>query len=233
MDSTVGPMGSANTDRFRELMSAAPNGFALDEACLVIAAHARPGLDVDHYLSVLDDLAGGILPPTLDGLLGHLFAPGGFVGNREDYYDPQNSFLDRVLERRTGLPITLAVLAMEVGRRAGVPLWGVSMPGHFLLRDKVDPTVFVDPFNGGQLLTALECRRMHHAMSGGAPWEDAFLNPVSRLSIVARVLSNLKGIAQQRQDLGMLLWVLTLRQAVPGLGEQELAELQQVRARLN
>jgi len=214
-------------------MAAGNNGFALDEACLVIAAHARPDLEVDHYLEVLDELAGGILPPTLDGLIEHLFGEGGFQGNREDYYDPQNSFLDRVLDRRTGLPITLAVLAIEIGRRSGVPLWGVSMPGHFLLRDKVDPTVFVDPFNGGRLLSASDCRRMHHALSGGAPWDDAFLNPVSRLSIVVRVLSNLKGIAQQRQDVGMLHWVMTLRQAVPGLAEQESTEYQQVLARLN
>lgn len=214
-------------------MAAGANGFALDEACLLIAAHARPGLDVNRYLGQLDDLAGEVLPPTLDGLVEQLFGAGGFRGNSDEYYDPRNSFLDQVLERRTGIPITLAVLAIEVGRRSGVPLWGVSMPGHFLLRDKVDPSVFVDPFNGGRLLTALDCRRMHHAMSGGAPWEDAFLNPASRLTIVVRILSNLKAVAQQRSDLGMLLWVMTLRQAVPAIAEQESAEFQQLLARLN
>ena len=221
------------TERFRALISAGPNAFPLDEACLLVAAHARPGLDVDAYLARLDDLAGEILPPTLDGLVRCLFGPGGFSGNSGRYYEPENSFLDQVLERRVGIPITLAVLAMEVGRRAGVPLWGVSMPGHFLLRDKVDPMVFVDPFNGGKILLAGDCRRLHHAMSGGAPWDDSFLNPASKLAIVARVLSNLKTLAEQRNDLGMLYWVMTLRQAIPDLGELERNEFLRLAARLN
>ena len=74
---------------------------------------------------------------------------------------------------------------------------------------------------------------MHRAMSGGGVWSENFLNPVSKLSIVARVLGNLKGVAIQRHDPGMLLWVMTLRQAIPGLAEQEQAEFQQVRARFN
>ena len=101
------------------------------------------------------------------------------------------------------------------------------------LRDKVDPSVFLDPFHGGRQLTALDCRRMHRAMSGGGVWSENFLNPVSKLSIVARVLGNLKGVAIQRHDPGTLLWVMTLRQAIPGLAEQEQAEFQQVRARFN
>ena len=226
-------MTGQQTDRFRSLMAAGPNGFALDEACLLIAAHARAGVDVDAGLARLDSLAGEILPPTLDGLVETLFGPGGFRGNEQDYYNPANSLLDQVLDRRVGIPITLAVVAIEVGRRAGVPLWGVSMPGHFLLRDKVDPNMFLDPFNGGRQLGVGDCRRMHHAMSGGAPWDDSFLNPASKLTIVARVLSNLKSVAAARNDLGMLRWVLLLRQAIPGLSEQEQAEFAQVSARFN
>ncbi len=178
-------------------------------------------------------LAGEILPPTLDGLRTALFGPGGFRGNDQEYYDPANSYLDQVLDRRVGIPITLAVVAIEVGRRAGVPLWGVSMPGHFLLRDKVDPNVFVDPFNGGKILGVGDCRRMHHTMSGGAPWDDSFLNPASKLAIVARVLSNLKSVASARDDLGMLQWVLRLRQCIPGVAEQERVEFLRLEARFN
>ncbi|CAB4772507.1 unannotated protein [freshwater metagenome] len=138
-----------------------------------------------------------------------------------------------MIERRVGIPITLAVVAMEVGRRAGVPLWGVSMPGHFLLRDKVDPDVFLDPFNGGRILRAGDCRRLHFALSGGSPWEDAFLNPASKLTVVARMLSNLKAVATSRDDLGMLRWVLLLRQTIPGLAQQERDEFQAVTARFN
>ena len=126
------------------LLVLCPDDFALDEACLLIAGHARPGIDIERCLGELDRLAGEVLPPTLDGLVSTLFGGSGFRGNADDYYDPDNSYLDQVLQRRLGLPITLAVLAIEVGRRAGVPLWGVSMPGHFLLRDKVDPSVFLD-----------------------------------------------------------------------------------------
>ncbi|MEI7992433.1 MAG: transglutaminase-like domain-containing protein [Actinomycetota bacterium] len=221
------------SQRFRDLMAQGPNGFALDEACLLIAAHARPSLDVGGYLSRLDELAGEILPPTLDGLIDSVFGPHGFHGNTDNYYDPANSYLDQVIDRRVGIPITLAVVAMEVGRRAGVPLWGVSMPGHFLLRDKVDPDVFVDPFNGGRILGAGDCRRLHFALSGGSPWEDAFLNPASKLTVVARMLSNLKAVATSRDDLGMLRWVLLLRQAIPGLAEQERDEFQAVSSRFN
>jgi regulator of sirC expression with transglutaminase-like and TPR domain len=221
------------TDRFRELLSRPEDDLPLDEACLLIAAHARPGLDIPAYIAKLDDLAGGFLPPTLDGLVRHLFGPGRFAGNSVDYYDPRNSYLDRVLDRRLGIPITLAILSMEVGRRSGVPLWGVSMPGHFLLRDKVDPTVFVDPFNGGRLLTAADCRRMHRDLAPGAAWDDAYLEPVSKHVIVVRVLTNLKAIAQHRDDASMLLWVMRLRQALPGIAEQERTEFSRLVASTN
>jgi len=214
-------------------MERGPNGFALDEACLLISAHARPNLDVGHYLNRLDEIAGTILPPTLDGLLSVLFRDEGYRGNEHAYYDPDNSFLDQVIDRRVGIPITLSVLAIEVGRRCGVPLWGVGMPGHFLLRDKVDPMVFVDPFNGGKILLAGDCRRMHHALSQGSPWDDSFLNPTSKIAIVARVLTNLKMVARERQDDSMLLWVMRLRQAIPGLAVEERVEFERLSARFN
>jgi len=226
-------VAASTTARFRELLSGGPDDFPLDEACLLVGAHARPGLDVDHYLARLDALAGDFLPPTLDGLLSHLFGPGRFAGNSADYYDPRNSFLDQVLDRRLGIPITLAVLAMEVGRRAGVPVWGVSMPGHFLLRDKVDTAVFADPFNGGRQLSAVQCRQLHRSQQPGSAWDDAYLAPVSKRTIVARVLTNLKAIASERGDLAMLWWVMGLRQAIPGVAEHEHAEYQRLAARLN
>jgi regulator of sirC expression with transglutaminase-like and TPR domain len=221
------------TERFRELMARGENDVPLDEACLLIAAHARPGLDVEVYLNRLDQLAGGFLPPTLDGLLRHLFGPGRFAGNTETYYDPRNSYLDHVVDRRLGIPITLAIVAIEVGRRAGVPMSGVSMPGHFLLRDKVDPDVFADPFDGGRLLTAAQCRQLHRRLTNGAAWADEYLDPVSKRTIVARVLANLKGIAQQRGDVGMLHWVMRLRQCVPGVAELEADEFRKLLATTN
>ena len=126
---------SANaTARFRELLSGGPDSFPLDEACLLISAHARPGLNTAHYLARLDALAGEILPPTFDGLLRELFGRCGFHGNQDAYYDPRNSFLDQVIERRVGIPITLSLVYIEVGQRCGLPLVGVGFPGHFLVK---------------------------------------------------------------------------------------------------
>ena len=127
------------TARFTELVQTPEAEWALDEASFLIATHARPDLDLPAQLARLDELAAQAGEPTLDGLRRLLFRDLGFSGNEVDYYDPRNSFLDEVLDRRTGIPITLAVVMLEVGRRLGVPLAGVSMPGHFLVRDKVDP----------------------------------------------------------------------------------------------
>src|SRR5258706_13186235 len=138
--------------RFAALLAGPGEGLPLDEAALLIAAHADRSVDVEAQLGRLDRLAAAVPAPTLDGLRALLFRDLGFRGNRVDYYDPRNSLLHHVLDRRTGIPITLAVVMMEVGRRVGVPMWGVSMPGHFLVRDKVDTRVFVDPFDAGAVL---------------------------------------------------------------------------------
>jgi regulator of sirC expression with transglutaminase-like and TPR domain len=222
------------TDRFVALTAVPEAALPLDEASLLIAAHAEPGLDVHAYLVRLDELAATCPAPTLDSLVTHLFRRGRFTGNRADYYDPRNSFLSDVIDRGTGIPITLSVLAMEVGRRLGVPLAGVGMPGHFLLRDKVDPGIFVDPFHGGRLLDEAACRRLHSSVVGpGATWDPAWLDPVGRWAIVARVLANLKAVYRQRGDDTDLLWVLRLRAMVPGAGDEDEQELRRLLSRFN
>jgi regulator of sirC expression with transglutaminase-like and TPR domain len=206
----------------------------LDEVALCIAAHAQPGLDVDAYLAKLDDLAGEVRTPTLDGLVSHLFTTGRFSGNADDYYDPRNSLLNEVIDRRLGIPITLAVVAMEVGRRIGVPLWGVGMPGHFLVRDKVDPSVFIDPFHGGRELDETGCRAIYRAMAGpAAPWDPSYLDPVGRDAIVARMLANLRAVYQNGGEVDSLRWVLRLRCALPGASDEDRRDLARVMAPLN
>src|SRR5256885_16075663 len=134
----IASVGSMDpTGRFAELVNGLEAALPLDEAGLLIAAHAKPELDVGEQLARFDALADRVGEPTLDGLRRLLFRDLGFAGNEDDYFDPRNSYLDDVLERRTGIPISLAVVMMEVGRRVGVPLSGVSMPGHFLVPDKV------------------------------------------------------------------------------------------------
>ena len=205
------------TARFAQLLGGPEAALALDEAALLIAAHAYPGLDVAAQLARLDELAAGCGEPTLRGLRRHLFVEVGLAGNQADYYDARNSYLNDVLDRRTGIPITLAVVTIEVGRRIGAPLAGVGMPGHFLVRDRVDPEVFVDPFAGGAVLDRRACEARFRAVQGpGAVFDPAYLQPVGRRDIVARMLANLRVVHTRAGATAELVWVLRLQLALPG-----------------
>ena len=201
--------------RFAALVARPDDEIPLDEAALLIAAHARPELDVAGELAGLDELAAGCKEPTLDGLTHHLFDELGFRGNIEHYQDPDNSYLDQVVRRRVGIPITLSVLTIEVGRRIGVALDGVGMPGHFLVRHRGDPGTFLDPFGGGRRLDAAGCRDMFTGL-GGANWQDSFLDPVGARAILTRMLLNLQGVFLPT-SLRSAAWVLELRLTIPGL----------------
>jgi regulator of sirC expression with transglutaminase-like and TPR domain len=219
------------TARFAELLDRSPASVPLDEVALLIAAHAYPGLDVSLQMGRLDELADHVPEPTLDGLTTYLFTDLGFAGNTRDYYDPRNSYLNDVIERRQGIPITLAVVTMEVGRRIGVPFWGVGMPGHFLLRDKVDPDVFVDPFARGRRLDRGGCKAAFRAVHGAdAAFDPRFLDPVDPQVIIGRMLANLRATFTARRDRRSLAWVLRLRTMVPGIPVEERAELATVLA---
>ena len=203
------------TERFAELVARPDDEIPLDEAALLIAAHARPELDLAAEFGRLDDLAAGCKEATLDGLTRHLFDELGFRGNTENYQDPDNSYLDQVVRRGLGLPITLSVVVMEVGRRLGVPLDGVGMPGHFLVRHRSEPGTFLDPFGGGRRLDAHGCRMIFESL-GGANWDDAYLTPVGARAILNRMLLNLQGLFLP-SDLRSAAWVLELRLTIPEL----------------
>jgi regulator of sirC expression with transglutaminase-like and TPR domain len=207
--------GESATTRFAALMARSDEEIPLDEAALLIAAHARPDLDIAAELGLLDELAAGCKEPTLDGLTHHLFDELGFRGNTEQYGDPDNSFLDQVVHRRLGIPITLSVLTMEIGRRLGVALDGVGMPGHFLVRHRADPGTFLDPVAGGRRLDAAGCQEIFNGL-GGTAWQDSFLDPVGARAILARMLLNLQGVFLPA-DLRSASWVLELRLSIPGL----------------
>jgi regulator of sirC expression with transglutaminase-like and TPR domain len=200
---------------FADLVSRPEDEIPLDEAALLIAYHARPELDLGAELARLDDLAASCNPPTFDGLVRHLFGDLGFRGNTEHYRDPDNSYLDQVVRRRVGIPISLSVLTMEVGRRLGVPLDGIGMPGHFLVRHRADPTTFLDPFGGGRRLDPAGCRDVFSAL-GGVDWHDDYLAPVGPRAILTRMLVNLQSLFLP-SDLRSGAWVLQLRLAIPGL----------------
>lgn len=217
------------TERFVQLVAGPEADLRLDEAALLIATHAHPALDLDANLAALDELAAGLPAGDLDALRHRLFDEAGFQGNQGDYYDPENSYLDTVLARRRGIPITLSVVTLEVARRSGTPLVGVGMPGHFLVATPEDPARYLDPFNGGCELDAAGCAARFAAISGGQPLDPAALRPVGARSILARMLANLTGIARRRHDVTLLQWVLELRAAVP---DQSLAERRDLAAGL-
>lgn len=206
--------------RFAELVGRPEEEVPLDEAALLIAAHADPALDVAAELARIDDLAAGVPERSLEGLLTHLFADLGFTGDTEAYGDPRNSYLDQVVTRRVGIPISLSVLTMEVGRRLGVPLSGVGMPGHFLARHLGDPPVIIDPFGRGRLLDEAECEAIFRRLGGSGPFLGRYLEPVGPRAILARMLSNLRATFL-RTDLRSAPWVMSLHLAIPGVDPGE------------
>lgn len=184
----------------------------LGQATLLIAEPEYSGLDVAHYVAMLDRLgeeakrrvAAGEAPPA--HCLGELlYEVVGFEGNESDYYDPRNSFLNEVLDRRTGIPVTLAVVYLEVARRAGVTAEGIGFPGHFLVQvSEPDGPVIVDPFTGA-LLDRNDLRQLRHRVEGEErdpePWQ---LEAVTKRQILVRMLSNLQAIYRSRGDRGRL-----------------------------
>lgn len=178
----------------------------LARAALVIAQTEYPNLDIDMYMSRIDALARSVrslipdlgdVGESISALNRIMFETEGFRGNRDDYYDPRNSFLNDVLDRKVGIPITLAVVYMEVARRIGFPLVGVGMPGHFLLKhyDVEGRQIIIDPFNQGSILSDAECQhRLDEIYSGQLPLQPEYLEAVTRRQILIRMLNNLRGI---------------------------------------
>lgn len=206
----------------------------LDEAALLIAAAIQPDLEPVDWLARLDQLAAGCSEPTADGVAHQLFDVDHFTGNRGAYYDWRNSCLDRVIATRTGIPISLSVLMIEVARRVGVELHGVGMPAHFLVRAADDPDVFFDPFDGGRKLDRAGARSLFEQVTGSqVVWDERYLDPTPNRDIVIRMLNNLKSVFVGRSDAVRLAIVMDLRSAVPELAELEAAEIASTSAIFN
>jgi regulator of sirC expression with transglutaminase-like and TPR domain len=205
----------------------------LAEAALLIAADEYPDLDVDDYLQRLDELASSVqgalpaeagLEETVVALNHYLFVEQGFTGNADDYYDPRNSFLNDVLDRKLGIPITLSILYMEVGRRLGLPFEGVSFPGHFLVKCATNEgDVVLDPFWGGVPLSEDDLRDRLEETCGKPQAAAAPLAPLlstaNKKEILVRMLRNLKGIYLQREEplkaLAIINRILQLQPEIP------------------
>lgn len=177
----------------------------LIRAALVIARGEYPDLDIEEYSSRIEKLARCVAACSADmderntiaALNRVLFEETGLRGNRDDYYDPRNSFLNDVLDRGLGIPITLAMIYMEVAKRVGFHLSGVGMPGHFLLKHySTEGSEFlIDCFNRGDILSRQDCQsRLDEIYSGEMQLRPEFLHPISRRQILTRMLNNLKTV---------------------------------------
>jgi hypothetical protein len=193
----------------------------LARAALAVAAGADPALDPGPSLDALDGFAEGV--DSLEALRRRLFRELGFTGNAAGYYDVENSFLNRVIERRLGIPLTLSIVTLEVGRRAGIDLEGIGMPGHFLVRDR-STGVFVDSFDAGEVLDVAGCEARWRQASGAGPevpFLPAMLAPVGKRAILSRMLMNLANIYRHGGRFGELEWVLRMRLAIPEVEREE------------
>ncbi len=222
----------------RERFAAAVAGeVQLDVAAFSIAACAHPKLDLDAACERRDLLARACPEASFAALRAYAFETLKLSGNRYDYGDPENSFLDSVLERRHGIPISLAVAMMELGRRIGVRVLGVGMPGHFLVRDEMRDDEWCDPFHGGVMRDADDCRALFARVHGSADaFSLAMLQPTPPRAIITRMLMNLER-SRLAADPTQLEWMCDLHLAFPGLPETEQRRLidlrRSVRARWN
>lgn len=205
------PSHGSPRHRFIEAVDRADEQVDLARAALLVACEEYPQLPVEPYLARLDELAEMVRDRldnetaplvVLQELLQTLFVRVGLRGNRASYYDPRNSFLNDVLDRKRGIPLTLGILTLEVGWRLGLPLAGVNFPGHFLVRFEGESLrLLVDPFDGGRTLFEDEAQSLlDRAYGGMVRVRPEFLRTARRRDMLVRLLTNLKGIYLNVQD---------------------------------
>jgi regulator of sirC expression with transglutaminase-like and TPR domain len=200
---------SGARQQFAAAVSRPDDRIDLAEAALLIAREEYPGLEVGAYLRRLDELAAAARPAVhpdspaaeqVAQLNRFMFVERGFAGNRDNYYDPRNSYLNEVLDRRTGIPISLSLVYSEVAQRLDLPVYGVSFPGHFLVKYAGTSEIIVDPFFG-VVITQQECwQRLYGIYGSKARLDPRMLRPASRRETLVRLLSNLKQIYVDTAD---------------------------------
>jgi regulator of sirC expression with transglutaminase-like and TPR domain len=217
----------AELEPFARIIAGEDARIDLARACLLIAQDAYPKLDVERYMDEIERMASRLrvrlsqncgAEERVVALNQFLYEDLGYWGNTEDYYDPRNSYLNEVIERKTGIPITMCILYMELGRRIGLPLEGVSFPGHFLVRLPLRGGMLVlDPFAGGAPQSEDELRsRVKRVIPDGVADDlpaaelplDQFLEPATNRQILSRVLRNLKAIYRNSDKPERMLDVL-------------------------
>ena len=205
----------------RELLRSGSADVPLDVAALQIATIEYPNTAIEPFLVLLDSHATEFAERVTRRTSGeefvrllneYLFEELGFEGNSADYYDPANSCLNEVLTRRLGIPITLALVYMEIGRRLDREIHGIGLPGHFIVQyEGRDFRALIDPFHGGQLRSEQECYEMAREATGmSLPDDPSLIQPVSKRHIAVRMLNNLRAIYFQRQQPDKAIRVLNL-----------------------
>jgi regulator of sirC expression with transglutaminase-like and TPR domain len=222
---------STSRRQFRDILARPDAAVDLAEASLLIACEEYPVLDVPAYLARLDRMGSGLRERLADeprperavmALNRYLFQEEGFRGNAAEYYDPRNSYLNDVLDRRTGIPISLSTVYMEVARRAGLQVEGVGLPGHFIVRVQAGRhAILIDPFHAGALLSENDCQqRLDRIFGGRLKMEASMLAPCGRKDILERMLRNLKTIYFKQGDHSRALGAVELLLTVnPGSAE--------------
>ena len=195
-------------DELKELASVADEHVDLEKGAFLLSRYTYPTIDVSAYSRQLDDMAAEMRDrigwrvsgeEAVKALSRYLFTEQGFRGNSRNYYEVDNSYLNRVLDRRTGIPISLSVVYLLVGQRLGLPVFGIGMPGHFLIKFESDRyKIFVDCFNGGALLTEKDCARF--LRQAGYGFEERFLQKSSPRAVLNRTLKNLVAIYHKLDD---------------------------------
>lgn len=199
-----------------DLLARRPTEIELDRVALEIARIEYPDLDANAAIAQLDHHAFAVAERARDLSDGqsfveaaneYLFGEAGFRGNDEDYYNPDNSCLNRVLETKRGIPITLSVIYIEVARRLAKRARGVGLPRHFIVRyDDVDYSALIDPYHGGALLDLAQCCRLAQVEA----LDIGMLQPVDRRHIAMRMINNLRGIYFARHEPEKALQILDL-----------------------
>jgi len=234
------------TVRLKEFAAAMAGETVLDRAALLVGGLADPTLQLAPYLAQIDALAAAAqqlidrATPTAGpiqrarAICTAIFDDAGFRGNQADYYDPRNSFLSCVLDRKLGIPITLGVLYLEVARRVGVLAQGVNFPGKFIVRVAVeDAWMFVDVFENGKILTPSELEGLVKQYVGpDARLEPRLVAAASKRQILTRLLTNLAGIYGRANDLDRSLDVMEYMAVVDPDNDKLARELSSLRERL-
>jgi len=200
---------SNNRARFESIANLADDEIHLDEAALVIAAETQEDLDVEYFLHRLDTLASkfetafdtttgfGISVASLNDFIHNTE---GFRGDVRDYFDPRNCYLNRVIETKIGIPITLALIHISLGARLSIPVKGINFPGHFLVRYGDEPHLIVDPFSG-RILSEPDCATLLKQIAGSkAVLKQYYFQIASNKDILIRILDNLKKIFWEKKS---------------------------------